>query len=60
LYFSSMSVATSKTFFPAFLKTLGLLWGFIFYKNSLYKASQTFIRENFHNYCACLCFNRKI
>ena len=24
-----MSVASSKTFFPAFLKTLGLLWGFI-------------------------------
>ena len=24
-----MSVASSKTFFPAFLKTLGILWGFI-------------------------------
>jgi len=25
-----MTASTSKTFFPAFLKTLGLLWGFIF------------------------------
>ena len=24
-----MTASTSKTFFPAFLKTLGLLWGFI-------------------------------
>lgn len=26
-----MSASTSKTFFPAFLKTLGLLWGFILF-----------------------------
>ena len=25
-----MAASTSKTLFPAFLKTLGLLWGFIF------------------------------
>jgi hypothetical protein len=42
-----MSVASSKTFFPAFLKTLGLLWVLYFTKTAFTKLHRPLLEKIF-------------